>query len=185
MRSKSELLILVACAAAVAVVASDAETQPRMGWGDGWDRASRLEILADRLDLTDEQVDAIEKLREERAADCAELRKEMMRVRNEIRGEMLEDDPDLAKIKDLIARKAEISSRLQISRIEGRLEFREILTPEQRDLLPMLGRAGRGGGFFKEDRGYRRGRMNRGRGWGDGPGVRGRFRTGSRQCLMW
>lgn len=185
MRSKSKLIVLMLCAAVLAVSASDVKAQPRWGGGDGWGPCSRLEALADRLDLTDEQVDVITKLREEQVSDCAQLRKEMMRVRNEIRGEMLKDDPDLAKIKNLIAQKAEISGKLQVSRIEGRLAFREILTPEQRDLLPMLGRAGKGGKFFREDRGYRRGRMGRDRGWRDRPGGRGRFRSGSRQCRMW
>lgn len=120
-------------------------------------RALRMERLADRLDLSDEQSAKIDRVREEGRAAATELRKEMMRLRNEMDGAMLADEPDAAAIRRLANKIGEVRTQLDIHRLETRLAVRKVLTPEQRDQMIL-----------------RQGRQHR-PGWGGpgGPAMRG------------
>lgn len=166
--------------------------------GDGdFGPGFRLERLAARLDLSDEQQEAIEALHEANRGKAVSLRKEMMRLRNQMQGEMLKDDPSEKTILSLNEKMGEIRTELKANRLKTRLAVREQLTPEQRDQMLMMGeRGGRGGrgfdgprgGHFRGHRGDRRGpgcdggreRMGRhgmsqrgmGMGQGDGTGPR-------------
>ena len=151
----------------------------RGGSGDGeFGPAHRLEMLADHLELTAEQVEAIEGIRTQGQEKNMDLRKEMMRLRNELQGEMLKDDPSEKAALDLSGKIGALRSEMQANRLTNRLEVRKQLTPGQRDKMLMLqekfqGRDGRRGG-------------GRGMGpqWGgdyDGPGQ-GKGRRGSRGC---
>lgn len=185
MRSTLKLAVLVLCVPALAGTVSPAKAEPCLIGGGAWDQGLRLERLAACLDLTDEQIDAIERIREERSSKRADFQREITRIRNELRGEMLEDSPDIAELKRLIAIKEEIRASMQVSRLETRLALREILTPEQRDRLTMLRSSRRQGGFLGEGRGHRHGRMDRGRGWRDGSGPHGRFDAAPRHRRVW
>jgi Spy/CpxP family protein refolding chaperone len=136
-----------------------------------WDR------FCERLELSDEQREAIEKLREEGRQQGIETQKELMRARNELRGVMLEDEPSLSTVRSLARKIGELETEREITRLEHRLAVREILTPEQRDRLLLMdqrrghqrGGAGRGG-----HRGCDGHRMGRGQGPGPcGHGAHG------------
>ncbi len=105
--------------------------------------------MAVRLELSDEQKEAIEKLHEENRADNLALRKDMMRLRNELQGEMMKDDPSEKTALGISAQMNDIRGELQANRLKTRLAVRKQLTPEQRDMMLMIGGPGQGkkGGF--------------------------------------
>lgn len=139
----------------------------------------RLERMAARLDLSEEQTEAIAKIREEGRKQNMEIRKEMMRLRNELRGEMLKDDPSKKTALDLNGKLGELRTQKQANRLENRLEVRELLTQEQKDKMLLMGDFGKGnrggrGGFQKGHRGAGCGHFGdfgprRGQGQGSGP----------------
>jgi len=150
----------------------------RGGYGDGeFGPGHRMEFLAERLELTDEQVTVIEGIHDEGQAKNMELRKEMMRLRNELEGEMLKDDPSEKAALDLTGKIGALRTEIQANRMTSRLEVRKQLTPEQRDKMLMMrerhqGREGREGREGR--RGGSRGMGSRGDGDGQGrQGARG------------
>lgn len=125
-----------------ALMAGNATARGKGGYRD--DRAMpRLERRVDRLDLSEEQREQIEKIRETAQEDVAALRKGMLRLQSDLRGEMLEDAPDAGKLRRLAEQMGEIRTQMQIHRLETQLAVREVLTPDQRDR--MILRQGRRG----------------------------------------
>ncbi len=59
----------------------------------GHDQDTRLEYLAEVLDLTDDQQASMEKIHDEARLQQVDLKKSMARLKNEIEGEMLKDEP--------------------------------------------------------------------------------------------
>jgi Spy/CpxP family protein refolding chaperone len=106
-----------------------------------------LGLFCQRLDLSAEQQQAIAKLREDGQKERNELRKELMRLQNDLRGVMLQDEPSQKAAVDLVGRVGALRTQLQQSRVRQRLAVREQLTPAQRDqLLLMRGQRGPGHG---------------------------------------
>ena len=101
--------------------------------------------MAERLDLTEQQQEAIAKIRQEGSKGNLELRKQMMRLRNEIQGEMLKDQPSEKTVLDLTAQMGKIRTELQSNRIKQQLAIGKLLTPEQRDQMLLMGQGGRQG----------------------------------------
>jgi Spy/CpxP family protein refolding chaperone len=124
------------------------------------------------LDLTDAQRTQLSEIREKGQAEGTALRKQMMRLRNDMRGEMLQDRPDRRKIVRLAEQIGAVQTKLGVHRAEQHLTMLDVLTPEQRDewlSRPHQGR--RGGGMGHGGRGM--GPGGRGaRGFGGG-GSRG------------
>ncbi len=109
--------------------------------------------LAARLELSDEQVTAITALQEKGQAQNQVLRKDLLRLRNELEGELLKDAPDAKAAKGLVAKIGELRTTMQQNRLDTRLAVRQQLTPEQRDKMLLMG----------EGRGSREGRGGQGR----------------------
>lgn len=106
----------------------------------------RLEKMAEQLDLTADQVQAIEKIRAEGRARNQELRKQVMRLQNEKRGELLKDEPNTDTVIKLTRSIGELRTTMQTNRMENRLAIRKLLTPEQKDKMLIIGaRQGRHG----------------------------------------
>lgn len=134
----------------------------------------RLERLAERLDLTEEQKEKIEGIHERGRAEMQELRKELMRAKHALRGEFLEDEPNAGDLKALTKKIGDLKTRMELMRLDHRLAVRDLLTPEQREeMFFMKGRGhGPGGGHGRTPwgagdcdgpgRGERRGREIRG-----------------------
>lgn len=140
--------------------------------GAGQERG--LARLQARLDLDDEQVAAIKDLQAKSQAANLDLRKDILRLQNEKRGEMLKDEPDAGKVVELTAKIGAVRTEMQTNRVETRLAVRKLLTPEQRD--KMLAGGGRGAGGACDGRGgHKRGDRAGcdGQGGGQGGGQRG------------
>jgi Spy/CpxP family protein refolding chaperone len=159
---------------------------PDGGRGDGFGPGAHMGRLWERLDLTPEQRDKMAKLRETGQAEGLALRKDLMRLRHELRGEMLKDAPEGRAVEQFAARIGELQGKLQAHRLRQRLALRALLTPEQRDRLLLLeaqrgprgDRSGqRGGRDHRPGRaGRHAGRPGRGAGQGcvpDGPRTMG------------
>lgn len=116
--------------------------------------------MCERLDLTADQTAAIAKIRDESRERGRETRKEILRLRHELQGIMMQDKPDAAAAERLIARMGELRTEQQTRRMKTRLAIRDQLTQEQRDQLPLPGDGPR-------DRGGRGGHPGRGRHAGD------------------
>lgn len=145
-----------------------------MGSGQGF----RLERMAARLNLTDEQQEAIKVIQENSRDQGLQLRKEMMRLQNEMQGEMLKDNPSEKTVLTLNEKMGDTKTELKANRLKTRLAVREQLTPEQRDQMLMMGDNGRRGGrgcdghHGRKFSGRSQGRfgMGNGHGWGMGQG---------------
>jgi len=138
-----------------------ARPRARAGGPEADLRGQRLERLADRLGLSDAQRASIRKLWTEGQQDRLTARKELMRVRNELRGEMLKDNPDTRRVEGLSQQIGDLQTRMRTSRLTMRIQIRKVLTPEQRDQLMLM-------------------RMHRGFGRGAGDGRAGAWMHGSR-----
>lgn len=92
-----------------------------------------------RLDLTEEQEQAIAKLREEGHKQRLADRKDLRRLRHDLQGVMLADEPDARAAEKLIGQIADLRAKMQVSRLRQHLAVRQLLTPEQRDRLPLGG----------------------------------------------
>ncbi len=112
---------------------------PGAGRGDGFGRGERMGRLCERLDLTSEQREQLGKLREAGRAEGLALRKDLLRLRHELRGEMLKDAPEGKVVEQYAARIGEARGKLQAHHLRQRLAMRGLLTPEQRDRLMTLG----------------------------------------------
>ena len=116
------------------------------GKGQGIGHGMPMQAMLTRLDLNEEQQAAIEKIHEEAQAKQQETRKDLMRLRNELEGELLKDEPNEKTALELTGRIGELRTTQQQNRLATRLAVRELLTPEQRDkMLLMHDRHGRGG----------------------------------------
>jgi len=133
---------------------------------DGPRSEMRMARMAEHLELSEEQVKAIEAVREESREAGRALHKDMARVRNEMQGERLKDQPSQKALLDLNAKLGELRTEVQAERIKMRFAVREQLTEEQQDKMLSLGEFG--------GRGHKGGRQGRGgcegeRGCGSGP----------------
>lgn len=124
----------------------------------------RIERMAEQLDLTDDQRAEIAGIREEGREQRLELRKRMMRLRNELHGEMLQDEPSRKKVLELNGKIGALRTEMQAQRLEHRLAIREKLTPEQRDRMLLATGRGHGGHGGRHGRDFGRGGFKGARG---------------------
>jgi len=151
----------------------------RGGGNGGRGNGMAIERMAQRLDLTLEQVEAIKEIREKGREENVGLRKDMMKLRNEKRGEMLEDSPSSDKVLKLTRQIGDLRTEMQTNRMSNRLEVRKVLTPAQRDKMLLMGeRRGNGQGEGRGGRGGNGGQCDFG-----GKGGRGQQKgNGNGQC---
>ncbi len=140
--------------------------------GPGFGPGHRLEMMAHRLDLSEDQQANIKKIFEEGRKDGLEKRKELMRLRNEMHGEMLKDNPSEKTVLGINSKMGDLKTEMKALRLKARLAVRLALTPQQRDqMLLMGGPGGHDGCGKKGGRGGHHGqRGSKGFGGCDGSG---------------
>ncbi len=121
---------------ALLIGAMTAAAQPGPQAGE---RGAGIERMAERLGLSEQQQAAIVKLREDGRRERQTLRKEMARVRHDLRGELLKDQPSRKQIEKLSADIGALQAKLRANRILQQMAVRDALTPAQRELLPAPG----------------------------------------------
>jgi len=159
-------LILVAALAATAMAQPGQGRRAGRGHGhdgpEGGGSEMRLERMAAHLDLTEAQKTAIETVHEQARKDSAELRKQLARLQNERRGEMLADEPSESNLVDLIEKMGEVRTKMQVMRLKTRLAVRDQLTEDQRDQFMLMQKHGRHGGHDGGRRAGTRGQCDNG-----------------------
>lgn len=147
----------------------------------GFEPGHRIEMMAKRLDLSEEQRTSISEIFENGHKDGIEKRKELMRLRNEMKGEMLKDSPSEKTILSINSKMGALKTEMKASKLKSRLAVREELTAEQRDKMLVMGGPERRGGSGKK--GARMGQSGaRGCHKCDGPGNGPRNGGGGFHC---
>ena len=106
----------------------------------------RIEMMAKHLDLSDDQLTAIKAIHENSRKDGLEKQKELKRLRNELQGEMLKDNPSEKAVLGINSKMGALKTEMKALKLKTRLAVREELNAEQRDkMLVKGGHGGRGG----------------------------------------
>jgi len=146
---------------------------------------SREELVnrfADELQLDEAQKQVFTQLHEDLREEMALHRQAFESIRREIVDEMNKPAPDVARVRELMAREAELGQARRVAEA-GRFEdFIRVLRPEQaqalaRQLNARLGfrQGGPGGGRPGGEHGHGDGSFGRGGGGGPSPELRERF----------
>ncbi|MGM0577962.1 MAG: Spy/CpxP family protein refolding chaperone [Myxococcota bacterium] len=134
-----------------------------MAFGPGGQRGPRGERLIEALDLTPDQQEAVEALRQQMRKEAEPLRKEMDAAREEMKQLWRVPELDRAAIQAKAAEIHAIHSQLRSLRLDHRLDVFEVLDAEQRGkFLEMQER--------RHDRKTRRGKRGKRGRRGGGPG---------------
>jgi Spy/CpxP family protein refolding chaperone len=147
---KNQVLVILAALVllfAAAALAQGPGGGSGRGPGHGGGPEHRLEMLTEKLELTPEQSATVGQIMENSRELGVGLHKEMMRLQNELEGEMLKDEPSQKTALGLVKEIGDLRTETQSLRMQSRLEIRDELTAEQRDkMLMMKGRSGNGHG---------------------------------------
>ena len=128
---------------------------------DAPDPNPRRERLAHLLDLTDAQQTQVTQIQDEGHAKRLALRKQLLRLKNELQGEMLRDEPAVAKVNELAEQMGALRTEMQKQRLQQRLAVRRVLTAEQRDKMLVVGEGRDHHGSARTRRPRRRPRIGR------------------------
>ena len=128
----NKLIMIVAAIALAAIVTSPAMADRGMGAGYGSGPGNVADIAAARgLDLTAEQTEKINAMREAHLKDIQPLREQMRSKSRELRSLWLAATPDREKITAVQKEAQGLRDQLTDKRTTYRLEVRKVLTPEQ------------------------------------------------------
>jgi Spy/CpxP family protein refolding chaperone len=122
--------LIIMLASAPSVMAQSRGMKGEMGPGEGRHGAA----LAN-LNLTAEQSEKIRAMREAHQKDIIPIQTKMFTKRAELRLLWMQTNPDSAKIKSKQKEILDLKGQLQEKQTDYRLEFLNILTPEQRTKL--------------------------------------------------
>ncbi len=139
MRMKRTLMALTALAFAASLLASPVAAQRGQARTADHERPGRIDRMAERLDLTAGQRAGIEKIMEAGREKAMSHRKEVARLRHEMKGEMLKDDPSESALQQTIEKTGALRTRQQVDRMKDRMAIQRLLTPEQRDRWLLMG----------------------------------------------
>lgn len=107
----------------------------------------RMGRVLEQLNLTSEQQQQIDNIREQRKASSENLREQFQAAREEMRS-LQASNASAAQLRQQRQEMEQIKEQLEDQRFEAMLEIREILTPEQRaqlaEIRPEGQRQGRG-----------------------------------------
>lgn len=143
---KNSRTLIIAALVLVMAVSALAQPGSRGRSGKEGRQGDRQAGMMAKLDLTEDQQTAINALRDKNRDGMMETRKEIARVKNDIKGLMLQDDPDAKAVDKLVHRSGELQTAMRADRMAMRLEMRKLLTDEQRDrLITMQSRGGHHG----------------------------------------
>jgi Spy/CpxP family protein refolding chaperone len=111
-------------------------------------------MMANRLNLTQEQRDQLKKLREQNRAASKDEMVKLSDLRHQLEDQLLSDNPDQSQITSLVGQIGQLQQQLFAQRMQQRQQELAIYTPEQRQQLrqwrqdrPNFGPRQRGRGF--------------------------------------
>lgn len=156
---KTRKMLIGVCVVLLSVALA---TQSLAWWGGG-DKAKkiepekRMERIAEKLDLTEEQKEKFKALVEEQKEEkkvkmkakrekSEERKAEGEKIKDlakKMKEELRKDAPDRNKIHGYIKQMSEIRTGMQIKRIDSLLELRKSLTPEQKEKFKKMTHTGK------------------------------------------
>lgn len=122
-------LILVFLTTAHAQSSNEGE---RMRHGD-WEkeRERRFQQMAVELNLTPEQKQQIEAQRQAHRQQLQKLREELRQKKDDLKAELQKPELDMARVQQIHAQIKALLAQKEDQRLQGILQMRNILTPEQ------------------------------------------------------
>lgn len=105
--------------------------------GPRMQRESLRTQAVERLDLTEEQQESIQKLRQEQYNTLKPLRTKVVELRAKERTLMAQEEIDQKAINELIDEQSELTGQMRKLQLEHRLAIRDVLTEEQLMKLDM------------------------------------------------
>ncbi len=88
-------------------------------------------VVASELDLNDEQRAVFSTLRASMRDEMAAYRDEIALTQSELAAELGRENPDLDRVRNLVARKADLDRQRQLVAVRRFGEFVDVLTPQQ------------------------------------------------------
>ncbi|MBU1043201.1 MAG: Spy/CpxP family protein refolding chaperone [Candidatus Omnitrophica bacterium] len=132
-------------------------------------KASMQAKLQEELGLTDEQVQQLDQQRNQHRGEINQSRQKMQELRQEMKTETEKTQIDEAKIRAVHEQMKSVQNKIADQRLEGILQLRKILTPEQFKKFHESRGKGRGKmGKMQQGRGMGQGREGHGMGQGCG-----------------
>lgn len=119
------------------------------GMRDKWEK--KVTAIHEKLGLTAEQKEQLQAHKEKHRAEAKSLREEVRAKREEIRQELQKADFDQGKVQQLHSELKALKNQKEDHRLNGILEVRQILTPEQFSKFMELKKEWK-------DKGYRQGK---------------------------
>ena len=135
--------IVIATLLVFGLAALEASAHPKGGkrhHGKAWKTEFRDRMA--ELNLSENQKERIAEVRESHQRERIQTQADLRLARLELRKLMRAEDPNQDAIDDQIDRMSSIRAEMMKSRVDQRLEVREILTPEQRNQLREGGKKG-------------------------------------------
>ena len=120
------------------------------GKGGGCGRGGDMMQMAQTLDLSSEQRDAIRAIRDQQRDSMRAKRDQMMDIRQSLRALVHSDSFDAAKVRELADAKAKIQAEITVQRAETMHKIRGELNPEQTAKFDSMKGRGWGRGEFKQ-----------------------------------
>lgn len=139
MKTKTLFAALIALFLFGSAISSQALAQKRCGRHHGGPMFN-LEMLAEELELTEEQQAQLEEQKFAARKSAIETRSKLKLQRLELHKLMRADTPDESKIKSTVEEMGELKTELQLNRVQTKLNMHKILTPEQREKMQSLKR---------------------------------------------
>ncbi|NIR47451.1 Spy/CpxP family protein refolding chaperone [candidate division KSB1 bacterium] len=133
MKTRKLTSVLILLLIATVIVTSEALAQPFFNRHHS--RILKLEMLADELELTEDQRAQIKEQRFATQTSAIETRSKIQIAELELQKLMHEENVDENKVKSKVQEIGKLKTELRWNRVHGRLSMQEILTPEQKEKL--------------------------------------------------
>lgn len=136
MKTKIIIPFLVLMFAAPAVFAQRGLEHRRFGRQHG--QMFGIEMLADELKLTEQQLAQIKEMRFARQKSAIQTRSKIQLAELDLRNLLQAENPDENQVKSKVEEIGKLKTELRLNRVQGRLEVQKVLTAEQKETLKTI-----------------------------------------------
>ncbi|MCD6595310.1 Spy/CpxP family protein refolding chaperone [bacterium] len=105
------------------------------GGGGGFDMLNRIERFADEIDLTDDQIDQIKKIRDVNAKKVIDIKADKGKTEIDLRNLMQDSNAKSSDIEKVAQKVMNKENEMKTLQLKAMLQIRDVLTPVQREQL--------------------------------------------------
>lgn len=138
MKAKLLMPVVIIMLGVTALIAGEGREQKRFHRQHGGPGMFGIEMLADELKLTEQQLTQITEQRFARQKDAIQVRSKVQVAELELRNLMQAANPDENQVKGKVEEIGKLKTELRLNRVQGRLAFQKVLTAEQKETLKTL-----------------------------------------------